>query len=285
LSSNESSARLTGSLLSFFALTFAVTEPFFVGAALLSRDLPPGASLSIGLRALVLTGTFAPAMVALALTANAKGAAGVRALLGQLFRSRVPARFYAFAIGYMAAVKLVAALLDRLITGAWPRFGFGTWYLMLAATLFSTVVGGQVGEELGWRGYALPRLAERFGLGGASVVLGVCWALWHLPLFYLHGADTFGQSFPIYLSQVTAISVAMAWLYWRTAGSLLLTMLMHAAINNISGIVPSVPRPAANPLLPQASLFSILGALVLWAGASYLLIRMRRAKLSSAPIE
>jgi hypothetical protein len=51
----------------------------------------------------------------------------------------------------------------------------------------------------GWRGYALPRLAERFGLGGASVVLGVLWATWHLPLFFFPGADTENQSFPVYL--------------------------------------------------------------------------------------
>jgi membrane protease YdiL (CAAX protease family) len=73
-------------------------------------------------------------------------------------------------------------------------------------------VGGQVGEELGWRGYALPRLARRFGLGGASLVLGVLWAGWHLPLFYMLGGDTVGQSFPLFVCQVTALSVAIAWL-------------------------------------------------------------------------
>jgi membrane protease YdiL (CAAX protease family) len=50
-------------------------------------------------------------------------------------------------------------------------------------------------------------------------VLGVIWALWHLPLFYLRGADTYGQSFPVYVLQVTALSIAIAWLYWRTCES------------------------------------------------------------------
>jgi len=91
----------------------------------------------------------------------------------------------------------------------------------------------QAGEEVGWRGYALPRLAERLGLPWASVALGVIWACWHLRLFFLFdGADTFGQSFPVYLLSVTALSVAMAWLYWRTGASLLATMLLHAAVNN-----------------------------------------------------
>jgi membrane protease YdiL (CAAX protease family) len=181
----------------------------------------------------------------------------------------------------MAAIKLAAALIYRVATGAWPQFGRDSIIVMLAATLLSTAVLGQSGEELGWRGYALPRLAARFGLGGASVILGLAWATWHLPLFYLHGAVTFGQSFPVYLAQVTALSVALAWLYWRTGGSLLLTMLMHAAINNTKDIVPSIPRPPMNPLVPTASLVAWLGMTLLSICAAYFLIRMRRARIVS----
>lgn len=263
-----------GSLLAFFALTFLVTETCFITAACLSRDLAPGAGAGFGLSALVLVGTFAPSLVALALTARATGRTGVRALLGRLVQWQVSGRWYVFAFGYMAAIKLVVALIHRLLTGAWPALGTTPWYLMVAATVFSTVVGGQAGEELGWRGYALPRMAERMGLAGASIVLGMIWALWHLPLFYFRPADTFGQSFVAYALQVTALSVAIAWLYWRTGGSLLLTMLMHAAINNTKDIIPSIPRAPANPLLPNATLMSWLGVAVLWIPALYFLARM-----------
>jgi CAAX protease family protein len=266
-----------GSLLAFFVLTFMVTEPCFIAAAYLSRGLPPGAGLRPGFWALVYLGTFAPAMVALALTARAEGRAGVRLLLSRLFMGQVGARWYVFAASYMVAIKLTVALLHRVVTGTWPRFGQEPWYLMVGATVLSTVVLGQSGEELGWRGYALPRLAPRLGLGGASILLGMIWASWHLPLFYLRGADTYGQSFPAYLLQVTAISVAIAWLWWRTRGSLLLTMLMHSAINNTKDIVPSIPRTAMNPLLPNASLTSWLGVAVLWIVAGCLLVTMRKA--------
>ena len=107
------------------------------------------------------------------------------------------------------------------------------------------------------------------------------WACWHLPLFYLQGADTSGQSFPVYLLQVTALSVPIAWLYWRTHGSLLLTTLMHAAINNTKDIVPAVPRAPRNPFDPSASLMSWLGIAVLWIPAGYFLIRMRKAQLTA----
>jgi len=147
---------------------------------------------------------------------------------------------------------------------------------MVAATLFSTLIGGQSGEEIGWRGFALPRMAARLGLGGASIVLGVIWAGWHLPLFFVPGVDTFGQSFPVYLLQVTALSVAIAWLWWRTGGSLLLTMLMHAAINNLN-VVPSVPRAVLSPFRPDAPPLAWLSLVVLWIPAVYFLVRMRRA--------
>jgi len=267
-----------GSLLGFFALTYVVTWTFFIAAVAMSRSLPSGGALGPGIYALVLLGTFAPSLVALALTARAEGGTGVRALLSRLFEWRVSARWYVFAVGYMAAIKLAGALVHRLVTGAWPQFGHDAWYLMLAATFFSTVIGGQAGEEIGWRGYALPRLAARFGLGPASIVLGVIWATWHLPLFYLRGADTYGQSFVAYLLQVTALSVAIAWLYWRTRGSLLLTMLMHAAINNTKDIVPSIARIATNPFAPNAALLGWLTTALLWIAAGYFLVRMRKAQ-------
>jgi len=108
----------------------------------------------------------------------------------------------------------------------------------------------------------------------------VIWAVWHLPLFYLHGVDTYGQSFPAYLLQVIAFSVVIAWLYWQTQGSLLLTMLMHAAINNTKDIVPAVPRVATNPLMPWASPSSWITTALLWIVAGYLLFRMRSARLT-----
>ena len=188
------------------------------------------------------------------------------------------ARLYVFAVGYMAAAKLMVALVHRVTTGAWPRFWGEAWYIMVAAIVISTWV--QAGEEIGWRGHALPRLAARLGLARASLALGVSWAVWHLPLFYLHGAATYGQSFVAYLLQVSAISVAMAWLYWRTDGSLLLVMLVHASINNTLGIVPTVPRTPGNPWWPSASLISWLGVAVLWTMAAYFVVRMRHAEIA-----
>lgn len=269
-------------MIAFFLLTFFVTWMAWLAPAALVAS--GHAVFGMG-GPVFLLGVFAPGLTALALTAYSDGRDGVARLLARMAIWQVSVGWYVFALGYMATTKLLAALAHRLIEGEWPVFGDTPLLVMLGATLVSTLA--QAGEELGWRGYALPRLASQVGLGGASAILGVIWALWHLPLFFLPGSGSDGQSFPIYLLHVTALSVAMSWLYWKTDGSLLLVMLMHASVNNTTGIVPAALPHAANPL-------SFQGSLVAWAtvGASaliaaLLLFRMRGARigelLSSGP--
>jgi membrane protease YdiL (CAAX protease family) len=225
---------------------------------------------------LFLIGTFAPGLVAVTLTEWDEGRPGTLALLSRIFKWQVNARWYLFAVTYIAAIKLSVAVVLRVATGAWPRFGDESIFVMAAALLVSTWV--QAGEEVGWRGYALPRLTERFGLAPASVILGIIWASWHLPLFFVRAGDQFGQSFPLYLLQVTALSVASAWLYWRTQGSLLLVMLLHAAVNNTKDIVPSAVQGATDAFALSTSRVAWLTVVFLWIAAGYFLIRMRKVR-------
>ncbi len=258
-----------GPLVKFFVLTYALMWACFISVAV--TGIPVYAPLG---GVLVLLGTFAPSLVALWLTSRTEGDTGVRALLGGVFKWRVPVRWYLFALAYIPAIKLTAALIHRVATGVWPRFGNDPWYLILAGITVSTPF--QAGEEIGWRGYALPRLAARFGLGRASILLGLIWACWHLPQFFIPEADTYGQSFYVYLLQVTALSVAMAWLYAGTNGSLLLVMLLHAAVNNAKDIVPSALPGASNPFVRSASLVAWLSVTPLWICAGYFLKNMGR---------
>ena len=254
----------TGALIGFFLFTYAATGACFLAAIYL-----PG-----GLRTpLLLLGTFTPSLAALWLTAHHSGA-GIRALLRPMFDAQVAGRWYLFAIGYMASMKLAAAGVQRLTAGAWPCFGDRSWYVIEAAIVISAPV--QAGEEIGWRGYALPRLARRFGLVPASLVLGLIWACWHLPFFFVPESDNYGRSFPMFVAGVTALSVAIAWLYANTGGSLLLTMLMHSAVNQTAGIVAPDVAYAGNPFALSASRVAWLTDAMLWIAAGYFIIRMRR---------
>jgi membrane protease YdiL (CAAX protease family) len=193
-------------------------------------------------------------------------------LLGKIGDWKHSARWYAFALFYMMATKLIAAGVYRAVLGAWPTFSETPLAMMFAGVLLSTWV--QAGEEVGWRGYALPRLTQRIGLGAASVVIGVIWALWHLPLFYLAGSGSDGQSFLLYLIHVTALSVTMGWLYWNTNGSLLPVMVMHAAVNNTAGIVPAALASKVNPMSFEGSTMAWLTLGVAWVIALPLLWQM-----------
>jgi membrane protease YdiL (CAAX protease family) len=255
-----------GWLIAFVVLTFAMTWVLFITVA---TAIP--ASTAHGY-ALVLLGAFAPGIVAVVLTARQTGRDGVRALLARILITNVAAKWYVFAVSYVVVVKLSAALLHRLIMGAWPPFGTDPLYVIPLAIAVSTPI--QAGEEIGWRGYALPRLSDRYGLPAASVVLGAIWALWHLPQFFIAAADTYHQSFIVWAPQVIAISIAMAWLYAKTGGSLLLVMLMHAAINNAKDIVPSAVPDPQGVFSVHASLVGWLALGVLWSAATWFLIRM-----------
>jgi membrane protease YdiL (CAAX protease family) len=250
----------------FFLLTYAFTWAFF----LVAMPMPSGPRT-----VLILVGALGPSLIAIVLTARSDGRAGVKELLGRLLKWRVKLRWYAFALGYMAAVKLTVAVIFRIGHGRWPHFGEHSVATILVLIVVVGIIGGPLGEEIGWRGYALPRLAQRFGLAPAGLMLGLVWSFWHLPLFLLSvGGDQFGQSFPTYLLQVTALSVAMAWLMGNTGGSLLLAVLFHSAINQTKDIVPSTVTGAHQAWALSSSSVAWLTVAVLWVGAAYFLSRM-----------
>jgi membrane protease YdiL (CAAX protease family) len=267
------------SLVKFFLLTYIISWGLFIIAAIISRN---SKSLDSGFSPvgyfIYLIGVFAPALVAVFLSWREKRKAGVRALLSKIFKAPTYLGWYIFAIGYFATIKLFAAVVYRIANGRWPLFGHEAFYIIAAGIIFSTPM--QAGEEIGWRGFALPRMANRFGVAAASLILGIIWAAWHLPFFFMQGVDKFGQSFPVYLLSVVAISVAMAWLYWRTEGSLLLTMLMHSAINNTTDIVPSTVAGAVNPFSMNASPIAWITTALMWLVTFYFLIQMRGVKIA-----
>ena len=200
----------------------------------------------------------------------------MRELFGRIVRGPIPAGGVVIALTYMLAIKLTAALVHRLAFATWPHFQTRELLVIPFAIAISTLT--QAGEELGWRGYALPRLASRMGLAPASLVLGLAWALWHLPLFFVGGADKHGQSFVVYAVQVTAISVAMAMLCARTEGGLFLPMLYHAAVNNTKDIVPAAAAVSHGVFSPRASLEAWLAAGVLWVCTAFILAWMVRTE-------
>jgi membrane protease YdiL (CAAX protease family) len=109
--------------------------------------------------------------------------------------------------------------------------GLGPLVAALVVVSYILLVGGGLDEELGWRGYAFPRLQKRHGALIASVILGVIWAGWHIPAWYMQGSGQDMISFPVFVVSTTAAAIVFAWLYNSTGGSLLLVILAHTVFD------------------------------------------------------
>jgi CAAX protease family protein len=184
-----------------------------------------------------LFGLFGPALAAILVTAITDGRPGVRALLGRVVGWRVPVPWYVVAIGLPAALALLAASLST-----W--FGPAVLQLGQLSVIDFVLVVLVLGEELGWRGYALPNLMQRFSPLVASLVLGVLWWLWHLPMLFIPGTPQFGQPVVAFLIMTTAYSILLSWVFLHTRGSVLIATLFHGAINLFQGFFLAGTEPA-----------------------------------------
>lgn len=257
-------------MFQFFLITYFVSWGCWFSAVVIRQSARSNSTSVDGV--LLLIGTVAPAAVALALTAFYDGGARLRAMLSHLLQGNVGFRWYLFAVLYMPVVKAAVAATYKLTTGKWPAIGHEGPLVIASAIVLSMPV--QAGEEIGWRGFALPRIAARWGLRSASVVVGILWGVWHLPLFFLPGADKYGQSFALYVTGVVAFSIAIAWLYGHTRGSLFMTMLMHSAFNQTIGIVSDVLPAGKKAFAMGASLTFVLTVAWMWVLAGYFLKTM-----------
>jgi membrane protease YdiL (CAAX protease family) len=257
-------------LIPFFLITFLVAWLLFITASLLSNN----GELSTLSHILIFSGAISPGLVAVFLTAMTKGGEGVKLLIKKISFQGTQIKWYVFAITFTALIKGLAALVFFFLYNSWPQFGTTSWYVMLVAIAVS--IWTQAGEEIGWRGYALPLMSKKFGLAISGVLLGIIWATWHLPLFYIAAADTFHQSFPLYFAQITGLSVIMAWLFWKVSGNLLPLMVFHAAINNTKDIVPSASKASASPFTLNASPIGWITVVLIWIVAFYVIYAMTR---------
>jgi membrane protease YdiL (CAAX protease family) len=162
---------------------------------------------------------------------------GGRECLGRLFKRSLEWRFspiwYLVAVSIPLAVTFVSTLAAVTVIGAtvperWFSPSFGVAFLA-----FFLIYNG-LGEEVGWRGLALSHLQERWGSLGGSIVVGVLWALWHLPLFLMPGSSQYGSSLGLYVFLLTCWSIVMALLVHKARGSVLVAILFHEAANFVA---------------------------------------------------
>jgi membrane protease YdiL (CAAX protease family) len=215
----------------FLFLCLIVAWSIWVPQALKSLRYPKTAMSGTG-PADVLA-VWAPALLAILMARVTEGRAGLTALISQLRRWRVGFHWYLFVLLYPGAVWWLSRGIDAVLghpfhfTGpAYRYFSAEPGYLATAAIVFA--FPNALGEELGWRGYALPRLQSRHGAFLSSIILGAFWALWHIPLWIAN------QTRGLYLLRASITIVAYAllytWVYNNTGRSVLLVWLFHVSM-------------------------------------------------------
>lgn len=252
------------SVVLFYALAFAISWLIEIPQAaaaqgLIDLELPA---------ALGFVSPLAPMLAAMLLSARAEGRLGVGQLLRPLLRWRVAWFWYVIALLMFPILALLAVSISALAGGGAPDFSnayvrsifsqlpsdLTPWLLLPPFLLFSLVTSAP--EEVGWRGYALPRLQRRLGAIVASLVVGVLWGLWHLPLFFQPASAQSGISFPLFFAGTLVTSILFTWVFNGTGRSLLLVSLLHASFNASNAFLPLLPQVTGGTL--QLSLFVVV---------------------------
>lgn len=164
-------------------------------------------------------------------------------------------------------VLMVMALAIHALLGGEVIVSPAVEHIPLAILNFGLVlvVGGPLGEEFGWRGYAMPVLAARWGWLAASLIIGIVWGIWHLPLFFIVGTAQSVMSAPMFMVNILAGSAVFGWLFERTRGSVLPALVLHTSLNAWVGILGIVPTAATGrPFALVTGLLLVTAVVVLW---------------------
>src|SRR5215213_3670140 len=279
-------------LVSFFVMAYAFTWIVWSswvlgqdGAGLLPIKIGQAASGYLNAAA-ILAG---PTLAAFIMTATTEGRAGVRGLLGRLVLWRVGIQWYLFVL---LGVPLIMLTGTMVYSGELPNLGAlgGPSYLLNYLGTFALVIvlGGPLFEEIGWRGFALPRMERLHGPLLASVILGVLWALWHLPEFLVPSwaaSSGGGGLVSITLFTLTALTftIVITWVFNNTRASVLLAILVHTSIDAFT--VPLGATFSARAVLSALPFMSGFGvvAIVLIVLTRGRLDYGRLAEVQSAP--
>jgi len=240
-------------LLFFFSLAYLFTWSNWLPQALTSRGI---AAIQVPGFVTLFAG-YGPALAAIIVASLAYGRAGLRELFGRLSKWRVGLQWYLIALFLPVVVTLLATTINKWTGGTTPDFAaagfpFGPtdlplWQKIIILFLVFTLGFDGFGEELGWRGFALPRLLEKRSPLVASLILGALWAVWHFPYALTEGTGLSGIPLHWFLIGLLALSIIYTWIFKNTNGSLLLPLLYHAASNTTANLLPILP-PAASDL-------------------------------------
>jgi len=230
-------------LFHFFILSFGISWICWIPSSLASygwntRILPDSIS--------GLLGAFGPSLAAVFISYFSIGNQSLNRLIKRFTIWRIPVKWVVFVFFWPAFLSFFATWLYHLIGGRLPDFShppvmnlypipteikeIGPWPLLPVIFFQNLFLGSAMGEEMGWRGFALPRLQQKLNPLFASLVLGIIWAIWHVPLYFNANHPLYETFWGWTFLGTIADAIIFTWVFNKTRGSLIPVLLLHASI-------------------------------------------------------
>lgn len=226
-------------ILLFLIMTFAGTylcwgTLLLSSKGILSKDIYTNNMYYTFFRVL---GSSMPSIMGIVIIGYLNGVQKIKLLLKKITNWRFNVVFYMFSLLTLNAQIFLSCFICSIIGFNIKVFvnnsfqGFKTDSILGIFALFLVIVlfGGPLQEELGWRGFLLPRLQKKFHPVFSAVIVGVIWSLWHLPMFFISGTGY--NDFLVYMAETIILSIEITWIYNKTNGSLLFPILIHGIDN------------------------------------------------------
>lgn len=220
----------------FFVLTFGISWLLWLPGVLRSNGFDSLPAI-VGLPGMF--AVFGPAIAAFILVGRESGRAGMVQLLSRAIATRFRKRWWLPTLLLFPVIGIVTVGILMLLGQDIPEWTAPTLLTALITVVIILFIGGGL-EEFGWRGYALDRMQTGQNAVVASLVLGLFWGVWHLPLFFIEGTVQHDAGIPVweFVLQTMVLSLLYTWLYNNTAGSLLVAILFHTIGNTTSALLP-----------------------------------------------
>ncbi|HML45453.1 MAG TPA: type II CAAX endopeptidase family protein [Clostridia bacterium] len=227
----------------FFAATIGFTWLIWLPALLIQNF---GLYLPLSYDLLIKAGSFVPSTAGFVFAYRCGGKPEVRSLFRSMHHARIGIRWILFTFLVLPGVSAVSCLIYSLTGNDLPQMQFGPLFIPIAF-LYLLLFMGPLGEEAGWRGFALPRMLRNASPMNAAARMGIVWSFWHLPLFFINGTTqnaltAFGMVPAIlgYFLYTLMLSVLITLLFVMSHGSVLGSILLHTVGNLSLGVVPLI---------------------------------------------
>jgi uncharacterized protein len=223
-------------------------------------------------------------LAAFVMTGVTEGREGIRRLLRSIVLWRVGLRWYLFVLlGIPVVLTLGAIVVPGILASFEPMEPLPLLMSYLVLFIYpALLIGGPLGEEPGWRGFALPRLQRRYGPLVGTLILAPLWAFWHVPIWLTawRAAGMFDvYNLIVYVLFITVWTFVMTWVFNNTHGSVLMAILLHTSVDAFPNGILWPLFPASNNVTSYGVLVGYFGMVIGLGAVALVVVALTRGQL------